>query len=102
MIKVDLFVLPNQPFPHSQMNRRLRLPMLGADQPLVCVASAEDMVLQKLLWYRMTGERSERQWNDVQGILKIQRASLDQEYLDLWANQLALMDLLTAARHDAR
>jgi hypothetical protein len=101
MIKVDLFILPDKPFPLSQMARRLRLPILGTDQPLVCVASAEDMVLQKLLWYRMTGERSERQWGDVQGILKIQRASLDQEYLNVWAEHLAVADLLTSARSDA-
>ena len=101
MIKADLFVLSNLPFARAQMVRRIRLPMLGSDQPLVCVASAEDMVLQKLLWYRMTGERSEKQWSDVQGILRIQAKSLDLDYLTEWADALELTDLLAAVQADA-
>ena len=96
MIKADLFVLSEHPFALSQMSRRLRLPVLGEGMPKVCVASAEDMVLQKLDWYRMTGERSEKQWSDVQGILRIQRENIDRVYLREWAETLGLTDLLAA------
>lgn len=101
MIKADLFALSSLPFARSQMARRIRLPILGSDQPLVCVASAEDMVLQKLLWYRMTGERSEKQWGDVQGMLQIQGKSLDRNYLAGWSAELGLDDLLARAISDA-
>lgn len=101
MVKADLFILPDTPFAHSQMLRRLRLPLLGKEEPLVCVTGPEDMILQKLLWYRLTGERSEKQWGDVQGIFRIQGKALDQDYLTHWARELQLTDLLLKAREDA-
>ncbi|WP_309718724.1 hypothetical protein [Armatimonas sp.] len=101
MIKADLFISPDTAFAHSQMERRLRLPLLGEGAPLVCVTSPEDMILQKLRWYRLTGERSEKQWGDVQGIFRIQQAALDQSYLTDWAKELELTDLLVRAREEA-
>nr|WP_309693490.1 hypothetical protein [Armatimonas sp.] len=101
MIKADLFISPDTAFAHSQMERRLRLPLLGDSAPLVCVTSPEDMILQKLRWYRLTGERSEKQWGDVQGIFRIQQAALDQSYLTDWAKELELTDLLMRAREEA-
>jgi hypothetical protein len=101
MMKADLFVLPDTPFAHSQMERRLQLPVLGPGEPLVCVTSPEDMILQKLLWFRMTGERSEKQWSDVQGIFRIQAGALDQTYLSRWASTLEIADLYQRACIDA-
>lgn len=101
MIKADLFISPDTAFAHSQMERRLRLPLLGDSAPLVCVTSPEDMILQKLRWYRLTDERSEKQWGDVQGIFRIQQAALDQSYLTDWAKELELTDLLMRAREEA-
>ena len=101
MIKADLFISPDTAFAHSQMERRLRLPLLGDSAPLVCVTSPEDMILQKLRWYRLTDERSEKQWGDVQGIFLIQQAALDQSYLTDWAKELELTDLLMRAREEA-
>ncbi|WP_395094826.1 hypothetical protein [Armatimonas sp.] len=101
MIKADLFILPDTPFAQSQLQRRLQLPLLGEDGSLVCVTSAEDMILQKLRWFRLTGECSEKQWGDVQGIFRIQGAALDQSYLTDWAQELALSDLLEKAREES-
>lgn len=97
MIKADLFVMPDTPFAHAEMARRIRLPLLGDGLPLVCIASAEDMVLQKLRWFRATGERSERQWTDVLGILRVQGTALDFAYLEYWAAELEVRDLLARA-----
>ena len=58
------------------------------------VASPEDVLLAKLQWYRAGGETSERQWNDLRGILKVSGAAIDLEYLRLWAPQLGVQDLL--------
>lgn len=101
MIKADLFISPDTAFAHSQMERRLRLTLLGEGAPLVSVTSPEDMILQKLRWYRLTGERSEKQWGDVQGIFRIQQAALDQSYLTDWAKELEITDLLVRARKEA-
>ena len=57
-------------------------------------ASAEDMILVKLVWYRMGGEVSTRQWKDVIGIVKVQADRLDHGYLEKWAEVLEISDLL--------
>jgi hypothetical protein len=48
----------------------------------------------KLVWYRSGGEVSERQWNDVRGIAAVQRERLDRQYLNRWADNLKITDLL--------
>ncbi len=63
----------------------------------VFFATAEDMVLQKLAWYRAGGESSERQWNDVIGILKVKGSALDSAYVRRWAPVIAIEDLFERA-----
>jgi len=102
MIKIDLFLPEETPFIQSEWaRRRLRKVRVDADRQPVYVASPEDLVIQKLLWYRMTGERSDRQWADVQGILKVQSLVLDYAYLAEWAVQMDLSDLLRRSLEDA-
>jgi hypothetical protein len=102
MTKADVFVPEETAWKQSEWKRRRREPVgsEGEASP-VFVASAEDMVLQKLLWYRMTGERSDRQWGDVQGILKVQGEALDFSYLRHWVVELEIADLLVQAFEDA-
>jgi len=63
--------------------------------------SAEDVVLQKLLWFRKGSGVSERQWNDLLGVLKVQANALDYDYLNQWATELGIADLLVRAFDDA-
>jgi hypothetical protein len=72
-----------------------------ADQAL-WVATAEDMVLQKLDWFRRGGGVSERHWNDVIGLIKINGSALVRSYLDRWAAGLDIADLLTLALSGSR
>jgi len=58
------------------------------------VATAEDTILAKLVWYRLGGEQSDRQWNDVRGIRAVQGGRLDQAYMQQWARELKVDDLL--------
>jgi hypothetical protein len=102
MFKADLFPAKQTPFGRSEWTRRRQAQLRQEEgAPTVYVASPEDMVLQKLLWYRMTGERSDRQWGDVQGILKVQGDALDFAYLRHWAAELEITDLLTRSFEDA-
>lgn len=97
MLKVDVFILKNEPFGKAAFSRTIRSSLLEGEitAPLVNIASPEDMVLQKLVWYRAGGEISEKQWLDVLGILKMQgTANLDLTYMRVWANQLNVNDLL--------
>ena len=102
MVKADIFLLPTSPFAISEWSRR-QWKQIGpdADSPAAYVASAEDMILQKINWYHLTGERSDRQWGDVQGMLKVQGTALDFTYLAHWAAELELTDLLENALIDA-
>ncbi len=68
---------------------------------LLEVASAEDTLLEKLVWFRLGGGVSDRQWGDVLGILRVQRQRLDFDYLATWAESLGLSDLLHRAYRDA-
>jgi hypothetical protein len=58
-------------------------------------------VLTKLEWYRKGDEVSDRQWRDVQGVLKVQRERLDLPYMHRWAPELGVADLLERALRDA-
>ena len=102
MMKVDVFVLKDRAYDRESMKRR-RLEALEQDSaaPGVYFTAPEDVVLHKLEWYRAGGEVSERQWLDVLGVLKVQRESLDRDYLRKWAGILGVDDLLSRAFEDA-
>jgi hypothetical protein len=101
MIKVDVFIPAGQPFDRSELARAR--PEKLEESPsgrAFMVASPEDIILRKMIWYRMTGERSDRQWDDVIGVFRVQLI-LDDAYLDRWAGELGVADLLARARQDA-
>lgn len=62
------------------------------------LATAEDIILAKLAWYRAGGEQSERQWNDIRGIMVIQGSNIDWSYMEPWAVDLGVSDLLERIR----
>ncbi len=49
----------------------------------------------------MGNEVSDRQWNDILGVLKVQGTTLDMDYLQRWAAVLRVSDLLERALVDA-
>jgi hypothetical protein len=101
MSKVDVFVRWRDPFAQSQFARRQKK-SVGESTPLeLFFASAEDTVLAKLDWYRKGGGVSDRQWRDLLGVLKVQAGALDRIYLDHWAGELGVMELLHRALAEA-
>ncbi|MHB9029339.1 MAG: hypothetical protein ACYC9O_11280 [Candidatus Latescibacterota bacterium] len=102
MIKVDVFILGSKPYSLEALSRR-RKDKLEEDPRAVefFLSSPEDSILMKLDWYRLGGEVSERQWNDVLGVLKVQDKNLDRGYLQHWASELKLSDLLERAFREA-
>jgi hypothetical protein len=100
-LKIDFFVAAGTGFSAVQLKRR-RLELVSRDPEVrVFVASPEDTVLAKLSWYRSGGEVSERQWVDVQGVLRVQGVSLDFTYLISTARELHIEDLLERALNEA-
>jgi hypothetical protein len=95
--KFDLFPVGNDAFGHSELTRRKFTAgsvtgLEGIEFPL---ASPEDIILSKLVWYRKGGEVSDRQWSDILGIIKVQADRLDPAYLEKWAGVLGVLDLLS-------
>lgn len=101
MIKVDVFVLKAEPFSLQEMARRQILPLPGELETTLQVASPEDTILQKLRWYEEGNRVSDQQWNDILGVLKVQGARLDFDYLAEWADRLGIDGLLRQAYEDA-
>jgi len=102
MFKVDIFVLKDRPFDREEFSRRVEKNVSSEDpEKRLFFASPEDIVLNKLEWYKKGDEVSERQWNDVLGILKVQGKELDIDYLKKWAENLGLSTLLNKAFDEA-
>ena len=101
-VKIDVFVFKDIPYQQNAFDRRIRdtLEVDGLNTEFY-FSSPEDIIISKLEWYKIGGKVSERQWLDVIGVLKIQRDSLDKEYLESWTKKLGLFELLRNAFNDA-
>jgi len=91
--KVDLIIRKERPFSRCEFGRRTRIRMLDVDG---WVATAEDTVLAKLEWAAM-GD-SDRQIIDAATVLSVAAGRLDDAYLDQWAAELGVSELLARAR----
>ena len=100
MLKVDVFIPKARLFDQEELHR-VRLKSLMKDARPFYIASPEGTILNKLEWYKMGGGVSDRQWNDILGVLKVQGTNLDMPYLHRWAGALEVADLLQRALIDA-
>ena len=94
-LKVDLFVAGGTPLDTQQLARR-RLVDVGGGR-ILPFHPPEDILLQKLRWYQMGGRSSDRQWRDIQGIIRVQGTSLDRTYLRENAPAFGIEKLLADA-----
>jgi hypothetical protein len=90
-LKVDFWVLHDKPFEQSMFARRQRVSLFG--EP-AWVASPEDVLLHKLYWDALTP--SDRQREDISGVVAVQKDRLDLTYLRQWADVLGVAQQLEA------
>jgi predicted nucleotidyltransferase len=103
MFKVDVFVPSDSDLlSHQQLSRQLPEKLSSGSEDVVYVATAEDTLLAKLIWYQKGQQVSDRQWADVLGIIRVQGKSLDRVYLKDWAERLGLTKLLNQAFVEAQ
>src|SRR5687768_17145505 len=102
VFKVDIFVSKDDAFARAQLDRRQLRRISPESDDAVFVATAEDTVIAKLLWYQAGEEISTNQWNDVVGILGTSQDGLDFQYLRLWAETLGVAELLQKATDEAQ
>ncbi len=83
--KVDFIIAEDSEYGSTALRRRKPIDMAGT---AVYVASAEDVLIAKLRWAKMSD--SERQLQDATGIVSTQGDKLDVPYIEKWVQRLSL------------
>lgn len=95
VFKFDLFPAGENRFRLAELNRRVFKETQFEGQTVECaVVSAEDTILAKLDWIRQTRGGSEKQLNDILGVIALKGAQLDRAYMSATAAELGLSDEL--------
>jgi len=82
-LKVDFWLPKPEPFDRELFSRRAKVTIFGVH---AWIATAEDVILHKLLWNQLTP--SDRQLGDAAGVVAVQGETLDTAYLHHWAKAL--------------
>jgi|SRR5438132_4869244 len=98
--KIDFFLLGPRAFDREEFRRAISRSWEESGLG-VRLKSPEDLILRKLEWFRLGGGTSTNQWRDVIGLLRAMKGELESDYLDRWAAELSLTELLARARHEA-
>jgi hypothetical protein len=91
-LKADFWLLRPVAFEREMFSRRLQDVWF---EETIWLATAEDVILHKLYWNRLTP--SDRQLGDIAGVVHVQRGKLDESYLRHWASDLGLASELESA-----
>lgn len=97
-VKVDLFSAQND-FHYQELERAVTV---APEKTGVSfrVATAEDIILAKLLWLMRSNFTSERQQRDLEGIVAVAGSSLDLVYLRHWSEKLGVTKQLNELLED--
>lgn len=101
MFKVDVFVPLMDIVIRKELQRGVMVVVDHERNLSMRLATAEDVVVHKLSWYRRGGAVSDRQWSDTLGVLVVQQGKLDLPYLRETAMLLDVSDLLDRALAEA-
>ncbi len=99
--QVNCFVRTDRPFEQSVMARRRSYALPGRAGPSLQCVAPEDIILLTLEGHPSGADLPEQQLKDVLGVLQVQAGRLDDAYLDHWAADLGVADLLGHARQES-
>jgi hypothetical protein len=91
--KLDLILRKARSFSVEELQRRVKATIEGVT---VDTATAEDTIIAKLEWSKAGS--SERQLEDVAGILRVKGPHLDRNYIERWVDELELREQWDRAR----
>jgi hypothetical protein len=94
-LKVDFFRVAGDAYEFERFRRRRRVTLF--DQP-AWIAAPEDVLLHKLRWHKISP--TDRQLTDARGIFLVSRDDLDRDYMDHWAEQIGVTELLQSVLGD--
>ncbi|MEO8954108.1 MAG: hypothetical protein ABI396_14930 [Ktedonobacteraceae bacterium] len=100
ILPINISIPKARLFDQEELRRVQLQPLMKEARPFY-IASPEGTIFNKLEWYKMGGGVSDRQWNDILGVLKVQGTNLDMLYLHRWAIALEVVNLLQTALVDA-
>jgi hypothetical protein len=86
-LKVDFWMLKNDEYSHESFGRRKWYPYQGLR---ICLATPEDMVINKLEWFKMSD--IDKHYDDALGIYRIQREELDLDYVSRWCQKKSISE----------
>ena len=95
IVKVDFIVRKEDPYRTTEFGRRKTVSVEGIP---ISIVSPEDLLLSKLRW-ALEGD-SGMQLEDARNIVR-SRQDLDWGYLELWASELGVKDLLRRSQEKA-
>jgi len=87
--KIGFWILKKDEFSQLQFSRRIPGKIFGQD---VFIVSPEDLILNKLSWFRNSD--LQKHFLDAVGVYRMQGEVLDRDYLNKYAKELNLIDIL--------
>ncbi len=106
LTKIDIILLRGTAFDLSMFDR-VAASLLDERYSPFHIASASEMILWKLYRYqqdalmRIDGMRDDAEWNDILGMLKVQGANTNVDFLVHWAEELNIVGVLKQSFTDA-
>ncbi len=88
-LRVDFFRVAGDAYEFERFRRRRRITLFGQS---AWIAAPEDVLLHKLRWHEISP--SDRQLTDARGIFLVSGDELDRDYMNHWAEQIGVTDLL--------
>lgn len=87
MLKLDFWILTDGEFDKLRFKRRKKVKILNQ---FMQMATAEDTILQKLIWFKSGGGGIEKHLVDASFVYQIQEKNLDKKYLQEWLEKLGV------------